>query len=120
MAGGASHFRSDIQGLRAVAVLLVLAYHVWPGVVPGGYVGVDVFFVISGYLITGVLLGAVQTEGQLSFAGFYTRRIKRLLPAATCVLFVTALCTPFLPDSRRLATAIEIAASTLYAENVWL
>jgi len=101
-------------------VLLVLAYHVWPGVVPGGYVGVDVFFVISGYLITGVLLAGVQAEGRVSFAGFYTRRIKRLLPAATCVLLATAFCTPFLPDSRRLATAIEIAAGTLYAENIWL
>jgi len=120
MVSGASQFRPDIQGLRAVAVLLVLAYHVWPGVVPGGYVGVDVFFVISGYLITGVLLGAIQAEGRLSFSGFYSRRIKRLLPAATVVLITAALCSPLLPESRRLTNAIEIAASALYAQNLWL
>jgi peptidoglycan/LPS O-acetylase OafA/YrhL len=56
----AKHFRSDIQGLRAVAVLAVLLSHVWPTAIPGGFVGVDVFFVISGYLITGLLFHELQ------------------------------------------------------------
>jgi peptidoglycan/LPS O-acetylase OafA/YrhL len=116
----ARDFRPDIQGLRAVAVLLVLAYHLWPGVVPGGYVGVDVFFVISGYLITGVLLADAQANGRIFVARFYARRIKRLLPAATCVLFAVALATPFLPAETRSDTAIEIAASAVYLQNYWL
>lgn len=58
-----SVFRADIQGLRAIAVLLVVVYHVWPAALPGGYIGVDVFFVISGYLITGLLVKEIaQTE----------------------------------------------------------
>lgn len=112
--------RPDIQGLRAFAVLSVLAFHVWPSAVPGGYAGVDVFFVISGFLITGVLLGDALEHGRVLVTRFYARRIKRLVPAATCVLLVVAACTPLLPASRRTETALELAASALYVENHWL
>lgn len=85
-----SRFRLDVEGLRAVAIGTVLAYHAGIKLVPGGFVGVDVFFVISGFLITGLLVRETETTGRLSLAGFYARRAKRLLPAAALVLVVTA------------------------------
>ncbi|MCW2680003.1 MAG: acyltransferase, partial [Frankiales bacterium] len=81
-------FRPDVEGLRAVAVLLVVASHVL-GVPAGGYVGVDVFFVISGFLITGLLLREHGRTGRISLRDFYARRVRRLLPAAVLVLAVT-------------------------------
>lgn len=120
--GLAGHgFRPDIQGLRAVAVLLVLIYHVWPTVLPGGYIGVDVFFVISGYLITGLLLREYESAGRISLWRFYARRLHRLLPAATITLVAVAIATVLLlPEIFWRDIAIEIAASTLYVENWWL
>ncbi|HTE49586.1 MAG TPA: acyltransferase family protein [Kofleriaceae bacterium] len=113
-------FRADIQGLRAVAVLLVLLYHLWPAAVPGGYVGVDVFFVISGYLITGMLVREAERSDRVSLSGFYVRRMGRLLPAATATLVVVAVLSfALLPPLRWQDTAAEIAASTFYFEN-WL
>ena len=84
-------YRRDIDGLRAVAIAAVVAFHAFPGILPGGFVGVDVFFVISGFLITGIILRGVD-DGTFSFAGFYARRIKRIFPAlatvlAACLLF---------------------------------
>ncbi len=114
-AGG---FRPDIQGLRAIAVLLVLVYHLWPGALPGGYVGVDVFFVISGYLITSLLLKDLATSGSISFARFYVRRARRLLPASLVTLVVILLAAyAFLPPLQWRDTAEEVAASALYVEN---
>ncbi len=84
---GHSHiaYRPDIDGLRAIAVLAVVAFHYFPGRLPGGFVGVDVFFVISGYLITRILVGSLQ-KGTFSFAGFYSRRIRRIFPALLVIL----------------------------------
>jgi peptidoglycan/LPS O-acetylase OafA/YrhL len=84
-------FRADIQGLRAIAVALVLAFHLWPDQLTGGFVGVDVFFVISGYLITSHLLQRPPASGR-EVAQFWARRLRRLLPAALLVLLVT--CWP--------------------------
>jgi peptidoglycan/LPS O-acetylase OafA/YrhL len=78
-------FRRDIQGLRALAIAPVVLFHANAALVPGGYVGVDIFFVISGYLITGILLGEVH-DGTFSIAGFYARRVKRLFPALFLML----------------------------------
>src|SRR5690242_6242989 len=78
-----SRFRGDIEGLRAVAVVLVVAFHAGVGVVGGGFVGVDVFFVLSGFLITGLLVDEIASTGTISLADFYARRIRRLLPLAT-------------------------------------
>src|SRR5690625_1215570 len=88
-----SAFRPDIEGLRAVAIGLVLVYHAGVSQLPGGFVGVDVFFVISGFLITGLLIREVETHGRLSLRRFYARRAKRLLPATGVVLVATALLT---------------------------
>ncbi|MCH7231403.1 acyltransferase [Glycomyces sp. L485] len=82
-------FRPDIQGLRAVAVMLVLASHAGLPFTEGGYVGVDVFFVLSGFLITSLLVKEVFDTGKISIAGFYARRARRILPAASAVTIVT-------------------------------
>ncbi|MBJ7575238.1 acyltransferase family protein [Luteimonas sp. MC1828] len=78
-------YRADVDGLRAIAVLAVVAYHAFPRLLPGGFVGVDVFFVISGFLITGILRDGLAA-GTFGFAGFYVRRIRRLFPALVVVL----------------------------------
>jgi peptidoglycan/LPS O-acetylase OafA/YrhL len=85
------HFRSDIEGLRAVAILLVVAYHAHVPYFQGGFVGVDVFFVLSGYLITGLLLKEIAETGKVDLMRFYARRVKRLLPAVALMLFVTVV-----------------------------
>ena len=87
----ASAFRGDIQGLRAIAVLTVMVGHAGLGPFTGGFVGVDVFFVISGFLITQLLLAEAERSGRVSMTGFYARRARRILPAATVVLVVTVL-----------------------------
>ena len=82
-------YRRDVDGLRAVAVLSVVAYHAIPPAVPGGYIGVDVFFVISGYLITKRAIAADIERQRFSVASFYVRRTKRIFPALFVVLFAT-------------------------------
>lgn len=79
-------YRRDIDGLRAVAVLSVVAFHVAPRTITGGFVGVDIFFVISGFLISRILFSEVESTGSLSFARFYQRRIQRIFPALVLVL----------------------------------
>lgn len=86
------HQRLDIQGLRMVAVLSVFANHLWQWPA-GGFVGVDVFFVISGFLITGNLLRSAEATGRVSFTQFYWNRIRRIVPAATVVLIFTYLAS---------------------------
>lgn len=109
--------KAEIQGLRAIAVGSVLLFHIWPSLIPGGYVGVDVFFVISGYLITGLLFREAQATGSISLLAFYARRVRRLLPAATAVLVAVAIFLPLLPRARWQETIHEIVASALYVEN---
>src|ERR671921_402025 len=84
-----SRFRADVEGLRAVAVLAAVVYHAGLSRVGGGFVGVDVFYVLSGFLITGLLWEELQTTGRLRMGAFYGRRARRLLPAAVLVLMVT-------------------------------
>ncbi len=90
-----SKYRPDIDGLRALAVLSVFAYHLRPSVLPGGFLGVDVFFVISGFLITGIILRENYLS-TFSFKHFYARRIKRIFPALFVVLLLSALVGTFL------------------------
>ena len=113
-----SRFRTDIQAMRALAVLLVVLNHLWPLQVPGGYVGVDVFFVISGFLISSHLLREIEATGRVALRAFYARRARRLFPAAFLVLAATMLLTLWiLPYPRWLSTAREVLASVFYAEN---
>ena len=86
--------RPDIQALRAVAVVLVVLTHAWPDTLSGGSLGVDVFFVISGYLITSLLVEERSRRGAIAIGVFYLRRVARLLPAALTVILVTAVATP--------------------------
>ena len=86
----ANDYRADIDGLRAVAVALVVGFHAFPLSVPGGYIGVDVFFVISGFLITGLILD-LQTAGRFSIKLFYIRRARRILPALGVVMAATLI-----------------------------
>ena len=81
-------FRRDVQGLRAVAVVLVVLYHANFHLISGGYVGVDVFFVISGFVITGVLLRGAKADGTVGFADFYARRSRRIIPAAAATILL--------------------------------
>jgi len=81
-------YRADIDGLRAVAVLSLVAYHAFPDWLHGGFVGVDIFFVISGYLISGIVFGSLQRDG-FSFSEFYIHRVKRLFPALILVLLAS-------------------------------
>ena len=87
-------FRTHIQALRGVAVLLVVLYHADLGVLRAGYLGVDIFFVVSGFLITGLIKDQLE-KGRFSFWEFYYRRAKRLLPAAYVVIALTTIAAPF-------------------------
>lgn len=102
----ADTFRPDVEGLRAVAVLLVVASHVL-GFPAGGYVGVDVFFVISGFLITGLLLREHARSGRISLRDFYARRVRRLMPAAVLVLAVTNVAAYLLFAGERAGQALR-------------
>lgn len=111
-------YRGDIEGLRALAVVLVLLSHAGLDFLPGGFVGVDVFFVISGFLITGLLVAELERTGTISLTGFYARRAKRLLPAAGLVLGTSlVLALFFLPKTRWADTGWDVVASGLYATN---
>ncbi|MGY2933764.1 peptidoglycan/LPS O-acetylase OafA/YrhL [Bradyrhizobium sp. GM6.1] len=117
----AAHFRADVEGLRAIAVLSVVAFHYGVPSVTGGFVGVDVFFVISGYLISQLLLREIAATGKLDFLGFYGRRAKRLLPAALAVTVATLTIGYFvLAPFEQKEMAKSATASALYAANVWL
>jgi peptidoglycan/LPS O-acetylase OafA/YrhL len=113
-----AHFLPHIQGLRAIAVLLVVVYHFWPGRLQGGYIGVDIFFVISGFLITGQLTRELERTGRIRLPSFYAKRARRLLPASILVLIFSAIATlVILPLSSLGENLREILASTFYVEN---
>jgi peptidoglycan/LPS O-acetylase OafA/YrhL len=121
-AGGAaatSHgIRPEIQALRALAVSLVVAWHLWPDAVPGGFVGVDVFFAISGFLITTLLLREVEATGRVSLRDFWARRARRILPAALSVVGACAAATAVLvPVTDWSHFFGDFRASTLYVQN---
>src|SRR3981189_1969888 len=80
-----SRYRPDIDGLRAIAGMLVVNFHAFPEAMPGGFVGVDIFFVISGFLITGIIVRELDQQ-RFSLLGFYNRRIRRIFPALIVVL----------------------------------
>jgi peptidoglycan/LPS O-acetylase OafA/YrhL len=111
-------FRGDIEGLRAVAVGLVLLDHVlgWPA---GGFIGVDVFFVISGFLITGLLVRERERTGRISFRAFYVRRVRRLMPAALAALVATTLAAWALFPRGRFWEAVDDGVwALLFGANI--
>ncbi|MEO8275764.1 MAG: acyltransferase family protein [Thermoanaerobaculia bacterium] len=117
---GKAAYRPDIDGLRAIAVLAVLAFHAFPDRVPGGFVGVDVFFVISGYLISRILLSDLE-RGSFSLRTFYARRVRRIFPA---LLVVLAACWIFawfalFPDEFQ-QLGKHVAAGAAFASNLTL
>jgi peptidoglycan/LPS O-acetylase OafA/YrhL len=106
----------QIQALRAFAAVLVVIYHA--KITTGGYIGVDIFYVISGYLITGLLLRELERTGTISLRAFYLRRVKRLLPTSFFVLFVTAITAWWLyPATMRADLGKDIAAAGIYISN---
>lgn len=110
--------RLDIQALRALAVLMVVIFHLWPNRLTGGFAGVDVFFVISGFLISGSLFNEIADRGTIRLASFWAKRIRRLLPAALLVIALTALVAILVvPAFTRQTFFAEAIASTFYFEN---
>lgn len=113
-------YRSDIDGLRAISVLLVVAFHAFPEKFPNGFVGVDVFFVISGFLITNIILMGFR-EGHFSFAEFFIRRAKRLLPALTTVITATLIAGWFLLLSVEYSSlGKHVFGATVFTSNIFL
>jgi peptidoglycan/LPS O-acetylase OafA/YrhL len=116
---GVVQYRADIDGLRAVAVLSVIAYHLFESALPGGYLGVDIFFVISGYLITLVIWREIQL-GRHSIRQFYNRRIRRILPALLVQLAVSALVAAvFLLPATLVSFAKSLIATLAFVGNVY-
>jgi peptidoglycan/LPS O-acetylase OafA/YrhL len=119
MAGHGTSYRPDIDGLRALSIILVVVYHAHPSLVPGGFAGVDVFFVISGFLITRIICAEIA-ERRFSIASFYARRIRRIFPALIVVLAATFATGWFvlLPDQFQLLGK-NITAGVAFAANLF-
>lgn len=116
-----THYRADIDGLRAIAVLIVVVSHFFPYVLPGGFVGVDVFFVISGYLITQVLSQSVESSGTFSLGSFYKRRVLRIFPALFLVLLASwGIGWHFLLSQEFSALSSSIKSSAFFIQNITL
>src|SRR4051812_4608353 len=108
-------YRADIDGLRAIAVLAVVAFHAFPAWLPGGFVGVDVFFVISGYLITGILIEE-HDAGRFTFLAFYARRARRIFPALVLVLVATlGLGALLLPEHENTRLGRHVMGGALFS-----
>lgn len=117
----ALRYRPEVDGLRAIAVILVILFHARLPLAPGGFVGVDVFFVVSGFLITGLLAQELQATGTVRLVGFWARRARRILPAAILVLFASlALAAPVLEPLQRVAALRDFAAAAVYILNWFL
>ncbi len=113
-----NHIRRDIQGLRAVAVLIVIAYHADFPFIPGGFIGVDIFFVLSGFLITGALLREVAKNGRINLGNFWARRVRRLLPASIVVLSITLFVSMrVLPLLQRASVSADVMWASLFSAN---
>ena len=116
--GATSGFRPDIEGLRAIAVVLVVAFHAGVPAISGGYVGVDVFYVISGFLITGLLVEELRAPGRSRSHAFYARRALRLLPMAALVLVAVAVGMLFFtPPVFRPAVRFDALSAAFYYSN---
>ncbi|HEY4067644.1 MAG TPA: acyltransferase, partial [Burkholderiaceae bacterium] len=118
--GASPTYRRDIDGLRALAVLSVLVFHAFPSALPGGFVGVDIFFVISGYLINRILVGNLS-RGRLGLGEFYIHRVKRILPALVVMLCASlAAGWVLLLQSEYKELGKHVAASASFIVNLVL
>jgi peptidoglycan/LPS O-acetylase OafA/YrhL len=117
---GVSRHRLDIQGLRAIAVALVVLYHSRVAFT-GGFLGVDVFFVISGFLITSLIVREIESTGKLSLVNFWMRRIRRILPASIVVIAATAGVVMWIGSPEQLESiGRHVFASAFSGENILL
>ena len=117
---GRSRYRPDIDGLRALAIAAVVGYHLMPQTVARGFLGVDVFFVISGFLITGILWREVGEHGRISLVGFYTRRLRRIAPALLAVLVsTTAVAMVLLLPIDLVGFGKSVIAALLFVSNIY-
>ena len=112
-------YMPGLDGVRAIAVIGVLVYHLGIDKMPGGFLGVDVFFVLSGFLITSLLLSEADATGRISFRQFYLRRARRLLPALFTLLAVTALYSASFARDAASRLIGDIAAALTYISNWW-
>jgi peptidoglycan/LPS O-acetylase OafA/YrhL len=113
-------YRADVDGLRAIAVLLVVCFHAFPRKVPGGFVGVDIFFAISGFLIGGIIMQAAE-QGSFTFGWFYARRVRRIFPALGLVLVSTLVAGWFLLLADQYAQlGKHVLGGTAFASNLVL
>ncbi len=112
--------RADIQALRSLAIVAVLIFHVWPELLPGGFVGVDIFFVISGFLITGHLYRQVHRHGRVDFKDFWARRARRLLPASMLAIAVTSVATYFLTTASWFIKIKDEAYGSIFYVQNWV
>src|SRR5262245_60881867 len=120
MSAEGTQYRAEIDGLRAIAIVLVIGFHAFPEWVPSGFIGVDIFFVISGFLITSLIIEGLKRK-QFSFAVFYRRRIRRIFPA---LLLVLAICLVagwyLLLEDEFTALTRHIAAGAGFVSNLQL
>jgi len=111
-------YQPEVQGIRALAVGLVLSYHFWPARLTGGFIGVDIFFVVSGFLISSHIYREAASTGGVKIGRFWARRVRRLLPVSLLVLLVSLFASlAVLPKTVWATTFRQIAASALYAQN---
>ena len=108
-----------LDGVRALAVIGVLLYHADLSWIPGGFLGVDVFFVLSGFLITSLILEEFDRSGRVDFRKFYLGRARRLLPALLLVLVVVSLAAALVYQDAARQTASDVLASLFYVNNWW-
>ncbi len=117
---GTNSYMPGLDGLRALSVFAVIAYHLGSGLAPGGLLGVNLFFVLSGYLITGILLSQIKSQGRINIADFWLRRIRRLYPALLAMLAGLAIWALLFDPARFVSWRQEMLASVFYASNWYL
>jgi peptidoglycan/LPS O-acetylase OafA/YrhL len=114
------NYRKDIDGIRALAVLSVVFFHAFPKLIPGGYIGVDIFFVLSGYLISNIIFHQVENK-QFSWTAFYINRINRIFPALIVILISALISGYFLLFSDEYQNLNKhILGSTFFLNNIML